>query len=62
MKMFRFVKKVFFLGLTISLSFTNALNAIPLTCISMKIKNVKQDHKLLILIVIIPHFTPLVLK
>ena len=28
----------------------------------VKIKNVKQDHKLLILIAIIPHFTPLVLK
>ena len=33
MKIFRFVKKVFFVGLTISLSFTNA---IPLSCISMK--------------------------
>ena len=36
MKIFRFVKKVFFLGLTILSSFTNALNAIPLSCISMK--------------------------
>ena len=35
--MFRFVKKLFFIGLTISLDFTNAnsLNAIPLSCISM---------------------------
>ena len=37
MKIFRFVKKVFFVGLTILSSFTNAnsLNAIPLSCISM---------------------------
>ena len=37
MKIFRFVKKAFFVGLTILLSFTNAnsLNAIPLSCISM---------------------------
>ena len=33
MKIFRFVKKVFFAGLTISSSFTNA---IPLSCIPMK--------------------------
>ena len=31
MKLFRFVKKVFFLGLTMLSNFTNALN-----CISMK--------------------------
>ena len=39
MKIFRFVKKkVFFLGLTILSNFINAnsLNAIPLSCISMK--------------------------
>ena len=37
MKIFGFVKKVFFIGLTILLRFTNAnlLNAIPLSCISM---------------------------
>ena len=37
MKMFGFVKKLFFVGLTILSSFTNAnsLNAIPLSCISM---------------------------
>ena len=35
--MFRFIKKVFFKGLTILSSFTNvhSLNAIPLSCISM---------------------------
>ena len=57
MKIFRFVKKVFFLELTILSNFTNALN-----CILMKIKNVKQDHKLLILTVITLYFTVLVLK
>ena len=39
MKIFRFVQKVFFIGLTILSDFTNAnslLNAIPLSCISMK--------------------------
>ena len=37
MKIFGFVKKVFFIGLTILPDFTNAnsLNAIPLSCISM---------------------------
>ena len=37
MKIFRFVRKAFFVGLTILSSFTNAnsLNAIPLSCISM---------------------------
>ena len=37
MKIFRFIKKVFFTGLTILSDFTNAnsLNAIPLSCISM---------------------------
>ena len=38
MKIFRFVKKVFFIGLTILSNFTNAipLSATPLNCISMK--------------------------
>ena len=38
MKIFRFVKKVFFLGLTILSNFTKVtwLNAFPLSCISMK--------------------------
>ena len=38
MKIFRFLKKVFFIGLTILSDFTNAnsLSAIPLSCISMK--------------------------
>ena len=38
MKIFRFVKKVFFVGLAILSNFTNVipLNAIQLNCISMK--------------------------
>ena len=36
MKIFRFVQKVFFLGLTILSNFTNVLSATPLDCISMK--------------------------
>ena len=37
MKMFRFVRKIFFIGLTILSNFTNAipLNATTLSCISM---------------------------
>ena len=37
MKIFKFVKKVFFIGLTILSDFTNAnsLNVIPLSCISV---------------------------
>ena len=37
MKIFRFVKKIFFVGLTILSNFTNpsSLNVIPLSCISM---------------------------
>ena len=36
MTLFRFVKKVFFLGLTILSNFTNALSVTPLNFISMK--------------------------
>ena len=36
MKLFRFVKKVFFLGLTIWSSLTNVLSATQLDCILMK--------------------------
>ena len=48
MKIFRFVKKVFFIGLTILSDFINAnslsaapLNANSLSCISMKIEECK---------------------
>ena len=42
--MFQFIKKVFFIGLTILSDFTNAnslLNAIPLSCILMKNRECK---------------------
>ena len=55
MKIFRFVKKVFFVGLTILSGFTNAnsFNAIPWSCISMnnqecktrpQVVNVNEDE------------------
>ena len=64
MKIFRFVKNVFSLGLTILSNFTNGnlLNAIPLSCISMSNKSVKQDHKLLMLMEMSLRFFDLVLK
>ena len=60
MKIFGFVKKVFFVGLTILSNSTNpsSLNVIPLSCISMN----NQDLKLLMFTVIIPYFILLVLK
>ena len=47
--MFGFVKKVFFVGVTIlsSLTSVNSLSCISLSCIST-VKGVKQDHKFLI--------------
>ena len=47
MKIFGFVKKLFFVGLTILSSFTNAnsLNAIPLSCISMNNEECKTRPK-----------------
>ena len=42
MKIFRFVKKVFFLGLTILSNFTNALSATLLNCILMKNQECKK--------------------
>ena len=64
MKIFRFVKKLFFVGLTILSSFTNAnsLNAIPLSCISMSNQELKQDYKLLMLMEMNLCFFDLVLK
>ena len=59
MKIFRFVKKVLFTGLTILSSFTNANS---LSFISMTNQVRKQDLKLLILTVIIPYFILLVSK
>ena len=49
MKIFRIVKKVFFAGLTILSSFTNAnaLNEIPLSCISMNNLECKTRPKVI---------------
>ena len=60
MKIFGFVKKLFFVGLTILSDFTNVSS---LSCISMKnTRQVKQDHKLLMLIEMNLCFFHLVLK
>ena len=59
MKIFRFVKKVFFVGLTILSSFTNANS---LSCISMNNQELKQDRKLLMLMEMSQCFFHLVLK
>ena len=57
--MFRFVKKVFFIGLTILSSFTNASS---LSCISMNNQACKERPEILMLTVIIQYFILLVLK
>ena len=59
MEMFRFVKKVFFIGLTILSSFTNASS---LSCISMNNQACKERPEILMLTVIIQYFILLVLK
>ena len=48
MKIFRFVRKAFFIGLTILSNFTNAssLNAIPLNCILMNNQEFKTRPQL----------------
>ena len=50
MKIFRFVKKVFFIGLTILSNFTNTtlLSATPLNCISMKNQECKIRPQIII--------------
>ena len=49
MKIFRFVKKVFFLGLTVLSNFINVnpLNAIQLICISMKNQECKTRPQII---------------
>ena len=47
MKIFRFVKKVFFLGLTILSNFRNALNANSLNCILMKNQECKTRPEII---------------
>ena len=56
MKIFRFVKKAFFLGLTILSNLTNALD-----CISMKNQEFKTTPEIVIIIIILC-LTLLVLK
>ena len=62
MKVFRIVKELFFIGLTILSNFTNAslLNAIPLNATTLSC--ISMNRKLLMLTVIIPYFILLVLK
>ena len=62
MKLFRFVKKVFFLGLTILSNFTNALNAILLDCISMKNQECKVRPEIINIISNNPIFYPFSIK
>ena len=64
MKIFRFVKKVFFVGLTVLSDFTNAnsLNAIPLSCISMKNQECKTRPQVVNVHSNNPRFYPLILK
>ena len=59
MKIFRFVKKVFFLGLTILSNFTNALS-----CTSMKNQECKIRPEIINInrLILILYFTFLVLK
>ena len=49
MKIFRFAKKLFFVGLTILSGFTNinSLNVIPLSCISMSNQECKTRSKII---------------
>ena len=64
MKIFRFVKKVCFVGLTILSDFTNAnsLNAILLSCISMKNQECKTRPQVVNVHSNNPRFYPLILK
>ena len=50
--MFQFIKKAFFLGLTNLSGFTNAsfLNAIPLSCISMKNPECKKRPQVILML------------
>ena len=57
--MFRFVKKVFFVGLTI---LSNFKNATPLNCISMKNQECKTRLQVININSNNPYFTLLVLK
>ena len=62
--MFQFIKKFFFIGLTILSDFTNvnSLNAIPLSCISMKNQECKVRSEIINVNSNGPIFILLVLK
>ena len=64
MKIFGFVKKVFFIGLTILSGFAsiNSLNAVPLSCISMNNQECKTRPQAVNVNGDEPVFFPLVLK
>ena len=64
MKIFRFVQKVFFIGLTILSNFTNvnSLNAIPLSCISMKNQECKTRPQIVNVDSNNPIFYPFLIK
>ena len=64
MKMFRFVRKIFFIGLTILSNFTNAipLNATTLSCISMSNQECKVRPEIVNINSNNPIFYPLSVK
>ena len=65
MKIFRFVKKVFFMGLTILSNFINAnslLNAIPLNRISVKNQECKRRPQVVNVNINNPMFYPFSIK
>ena len=59
--MFQFIKKYFFAAPTF-LTSVNLLNATPLSCISLKIRSVKQNPKLSMLMEMKLCFFHLILK
>ena len=64
MKIFGFVKKLFFLGLTILSSLTNpnSLNAVPLSCISMNNQECKTRPQIVNINGYEPAFFPFRIK
>ena len=62
MRIFRFVQKVFFLGLTILSNFTIALSATPLDCISMKNQECKVTPQIININSNNPTFYPFSIK
>ena len=62
MKIFRFVKKAFFLGLTVLSNFTNALNETSSNCISTKNQECKIRPEVINIINNNPIFYPVSIK